>query len=61
MFNTQAACELVENGDSIISKYVSDFKTIDSEDSQGHNILGIRWQLKKELGLYCMETINTNY
>jgi len=29
--------------------------------NQGHNILGIRWRLKKELGLYCMETINTNY
>jgi len=57
----KAACELVENGDTIISKYVSDFKTSDSEDSQGHNILGIRWQLKKELGLYHMETINTNY
>jgi len=25
----KAACELVENGDMIISKYVSDFKTND--------------------------------
>jgi len=57
-----AACELVENhSDTIISKYVSDFKSSDSVESQGHNILGIRWQLKKELGLYHMETINTNY
>ncbi len=56
-----AACGLVENSDTVISKYISDFKTSDSEDSQGHNILGIRWQLKKELGLYHMETINTNY
>ena len=54
----KAACELVEKGDTIISKYVSDFKQM---INQGHNILGIRWQLKKELGLYCMETINTNY
>ena len=57
----KAACELVEEGDTTISKYVSVFKTNEFEESQGHNILGIRWRLKKQLGLYCIETINTNY
>jgi len=57
----KTACELVENGDMIISKYVSVFKTNEFEEGQGHNILGIRWRLKKQLGLYCIETINTNY
>jgi len=32
----KAACKLVEKGDTIISKYVSDFKRRDSRDSQGH-------------------------
>jgi len=39
----KAACGLVGNGDTIVSKYISDFKTIHSKDNQGHNILGIRW------------------
>jgi len=51
----------VDTGDTILSKHVSDFKTIDSKDNQGHNIFGMTWQLKKELGLYCIQMIDTNY
>jgi len=49
-------------GSTVLLLYpFSDFKTIDSEDNRGHNILGIRSQLKKELGLYHIQTINMNY
>jgi len=43
----KAACELVDSSNTNLSKYVSGFKTIDSDDNQGHNILAIRWWLKK--------------
>jgi len=39
----KAACEVVDHSDSILSKYMAEFKENTCDDS-GHNILGVQWK-----------------
>jgi len=56
----KAACAVFEQGETILSKYLAEFKPAMLENV-GNNILGICWQTRKEVGRYNIQTNNTEY
>jgi len=58
----KAASDILLDGETVLTKYIAEFKEQHSENI-GHNILGIYWTIKKDLGnmpFKCI-TLNTEY
>ena len=55
-----AACDVVNQGDSILSKVMPEFRTTPVE-MKGCNILGIRWHVKGDSGKFYLKSENTKY
>jgi len=56
----KAACEALEQGETILTMYIAEFKPT-KQENVGHNILGIHWQIRQDDGKYSIQTNNTEY